>query len=126
MPPGARWESIDGDWALLHTTSRVNLDSVQVDGKAYELEMRVRPSIQDMDPEELKEKFQKMRSALLESAQGNQQFMGIRNYMMRWKNINELITFTSALLQISNEEKYAILAEDSIAKRTEMMERSFL
>ena len=88
--------------------------------------MRVRPSIQDMDPEELKEKFQKMRSALLESAQGNQQFMGIRNYMMRWKNINELITFTSALLQISNEEKYAILAEDSIAKRTEMMERSFL
>ena len=44
-------ESIDGDWALLHTTSRVNLDSVQVDGKAYELEMRVRPSIQDMDPE---------------------------------------------------------------------------
>ena len=47
--------------------------------------------------------------------------------MMRWKNINELITFTSALLQISNEEKYAILAEDSIAnERTEMMERSFL
>lgn len=87
--------------------------------------MRVRPSIQDMDPEELKEKFQKMRSALLESAQGNQQFMGIRNYMMRWKNINELITFTSALLQISNEEKYAILAEDSIAKRTEMMEEAF-
>lgn len=41
--------------------------------------MRVRPSIQDMDPEELKEKFQKMRSALLESAQGNQQFMGIRH-----------------------------------------------
>ena len=118
-------ESIDGDWALLHTTSRVNLDSVQVDGKAYELEMRVRPSIQDMDPEELKEKFQKMRSALLESAQGIQQFMGIRNYMMRWKNINELITFTSALLQISNEEKYAILAEDSITKRTEMMEEAF-
>lgn len=118
-------ESIDGEWALIHTSSRVSLDSVRVNGRIFELEMRVRPDIEDIDPEELKGRFQKMRSALLNSLQENQQQMGMRNYVMRWRNMNELITFTSALLQITVEEKYAILEEDSVAKRTEMIEKAF-
>lgn len=85
-------ESIDNQWALVHTTNRVNLDSIQVDGKSFRLEMRMRPDLNDLDPDEKEERFQKMRSALL---------------------------------QISNEEKYAILEEDSVAKRTELMEKAF-
>ena len=118
-------ESIDGEWALIHTTTRVSLDSVRVSGKIFELEMRVRPDIEDIDPEELKGRFQKMRSAMLNSMQENQQQMGMRNYIMRWRNMNELITFTSGLLQVSVSEKYAILEEDSVAKRTEMIEKAF-
>ena len=85
-------ESIDNQWALVHTTNRVNLDSIQVDGKSFRLEMRMRPDLNDLDPDEKEERFQKMRSAML---------------------------------QISNEEKYAILEEDSVAKRTELMEKAF-
>lgn len=85
-------ESIDNQWALVHTTNRVNLDSIQVEGKSFRLEMRMRPDLNDLDPDEKEERFQKMRSALL---------------------------------QISNEEKYAILEEDSVAKRTELMEKAF-
>ncbi|MGI6006505.1 MAG: endopeptidase La [Ruminococcus sp.] len=118
-------ESIEGEWALLRTTSRVNLDSIEVDGNTFRMEMRVRPDIEDMDPEEIRKHFQKMRTAMLQSLHGMQQIMGARNYIMRWKNMNELVSFTSSMLQISNEEKYAILAEDSVAKRTEMMEKAF-
>ncbi len=85
-------ESIDNQWALVHTTNRVNLDSIQVEGKSFRLEMRMRPDLNDLDPDEKEERFQKMRSAML---------------------------------QISNEEKYAILEEDSVAKRTELMEKAF-
>lgn len=85
-------ESIDNQWALVHTTNRVNLDSIQVEGKSFHLEMRMRPDLNDLDPDEKEERFQKMRSAML---------------------------------QISNEEKYAILEEDSVAKRTELMEKAF-
>lgn len=85
-------ESIDNQWALVHTTNRVNLDSIQVEGKSFRLEMRMRPDLNDLDPDEKEERFQKMRSALL---------------------------------QISNEEKYAILEEDSVARRTELMEKAF-
>ena len=84
-------ESIENQWALVHTTNRVNLDSIQVEGKSFRLEMRMRPDLNDLDPDEKEERFQKMRSALL---------------------------------QISNEEKYAILEEDSVAKRTELMEKA--
>ena len=118
-------ESIDGEWALIHTTGRVNLDSISIEENTFHMEMRSRQDIEDMDPEELKEHFQKMRTALLEASSSDQGVMGARNYIMRWKNINELVSFTSAMLQISNEEKYAILEEDSVAKRTELMEKAF-
>lgn len=66
-----------------------------------------------------------MRSDMLEALEGTQWLMGARNYVMRWNNMNELVSLTSAMLQISSDEKYAILAEDSVAKRTERMERLF-
>ena len=118
-------ESIENQWALVHTTNRVNLDSIQVEGKSFRLEMRMRPDLNDLDPDEKEERFQKMRSAMLQTFQGTQWMQGDRSYMQRWKNMNEIVTFTSALLQISNEEKYAILEEDSVAKRTELMEKAF-
>ena len=118
-------ESIDNQWALVHTTNRVNLDSIQVEGKSFRLEMRMRPDLNDLDPDEKEERFQKMRSAMLQTFQGTQWMQGDRSYMLRWKNMNEIVTFTSALLQISNEEKYAILEEDSVARRTELMEKAF-
>ena len=118
-------ESIDNQWALVHTTNRVNLDSIQVTGKSFRLEMRMRPDIDDLDPDEKKERFQKMRAAMLQTFQGSQWMEGTRSQMLRWKNMNEIVTFTSPILRISNEEKYEILKEDSTAKRTELMEKAF-
>ena len=118
-------ESIDNQWALVHTTNRVNLDSIQVTGKSFRLEMRMRPDIDDLDPDEKEERFQKMRAAMLQTFQGSQWMEGTRSQMLRWKNMNEIVTFTSPMLRISNEEKYEILKEDSTAKRTELMEKAF-
>ena len=111
-------ESIDNEWALVHTTNRVNLDSIQIEGKNFRLEMRMRPDIDDLDPDERKERFQRMRSAMLQTLQGSQWMEGARSHMLRWKNMNEILSFTSAFLHISNEEKFAILREDSVARRS--------
>ena len=118
-------ESIDSQWALVHTTNRVNLDSIQIEGKKFHLEMRMRPDLDDLDPDEKQERFQNMRAAMLQAFQGSQWMQGDRSYMLRWKNMNEIVTFTSALLKIDDEEKFEILKEDSIAKRTELMEKAF-
>ena len=91
-------ESIDSQWALVHTTNRVNLDSIQIEGKKFHLEMRMRPDLDDLDPDEKQERFQNMRAAMLQAFQGSQWMQGDRSYMLRWKNMNEIVTFTSALL----------------------------
>ena len=118
-------ENVENEWALIRTTSRVDLDGIQSDGKHFQVQLRTRPELNDLDLEEQQERFQKMRSAMLDALEGTQWLMGARNYIMRWSNMNELITFTSAMLQISNEEKFAILAEDSVARRAEKMEKAF-
>ena len=118
-------ESIDNQWGLVHTTNRVNLDSVQVEGKSFHVEMRLRPDIEDLDPDERKERFQRMRAEMLKTLKGTRWMQGEGSYMLRWKNMNEIITFTSGILRFSDEEKYAILQEDSVAKRTELMEKAF-
>ena len=118
-------ESIDNQWGLVHTTNRVNLDSVQVEGKSFHVEMRLRPDIEDLDPDERKERFQRMRAEMLKTLKGTRWMQGEGSYMLRWKNMNEIITFTSGILRFSDEEKYAILQEDSVTKRTELMEKAF-
>ena len=126
--PIAVWgeiESIDGDWALVHTTGRVNVLSVEKEGEQFQAELSVRPDIEDANEEDLKERFRKMRSALVRVLQGSSLMPSLRNYVMRWKNMNEMIAFTSSVLQASNEEKYAILEEDSVEKRAQMMEEMF-
>ena len=70
---------ISGRW--VHTTNRVNLDSIQVEGKSFRLEMRMRPDLNDLDPDEKEERFQKMRSAMLQTFQGTQWMQGDRSYM---------------------------------------------
>ena len=118
-------ERVEDEWALVRTTSRVDLDAIQSDGKHFQVQLRTRPELNDLDLEEQQERFQKMREAMLDALEGTQWLMGARNYIMRWSNMNELIAFTSSMLQISNEEKFAILAEDSVARRAEKMEKAF-
>ena len=118
-------ESIGDGWALIRTLGRVSLDSVSVNNGTFNAEIRSRSDIEDMDPALIDEKFQSMRSALLKTFKDTEWLPGSRNTIMRWTNINELVTFSSTLLQISNEDKYAILEEDSLRCRVEMMEKAF-
>ena len=118
-------ESIGDGWALIRTLGRVSLDSVSVNNGTFNVEIRSRSDIEDMDPALIDEKFQSMRSALLKTFKDTEWLPGSRNTIMRWTNINELVTFSSTLLQISNEDKYAILEEDSLRCRVAMMEKAF-
>lgn len=118
-------ESIGDGWALIRTLGRVSLDSVSVNNGTFNAEVRSRSDIEDMDPALIDEKFQSMRSALLKTFKDTEWLPGSRNTIMRWTNINELVTFSSTLLQISNEDKYAILEEDSLRCRVGMMEKAF-
>ncbi len=119
-------EEADHDgWVLLTTTGRVNVSDIEIDDKGQiSVEAVLRPDVEDISEEEKKDRFEKMRSALVQVLQGTQLTIG-SNLSLKWNNMNELVSLTSGLLHLTNEEKYRIIEEDSQMKRTGMMEKAF-
>ncbi len=115
----------ENGFATVQTQHRVNIDEVWIDPDGtIGLSISKRPEINDLDPEEEKEKFRNLIAEMRKFSEG-----------FRWKDtadffIDQIDTVgmaacvMSPMLQISNEERYAILAEDSRAKRTEAIEKT--
>ena len=65
----------------------------------------------------------KMKSELTNFIKDNQWSFMVRAYIMQWKSLSEVICAISSWLPNSEEEKYALLKEDSKKKRTEKIEK---
>ena len=112
-------------YVVVRTGSRVNVDNVSVsDSKEIRVTISPRPDIGDMTAAEQKEHLEQLMAALTEFV--NQQDWGqvVSNYMLQWTSISEIAAALSGRLRITSMEKYDILAEDSIAKRTDLMEKA--
>ena len=108
---------------IVNTQERINVTSVTVKGKfKMELAISKRQDVQDLDPEVELEKLTKMKKALLEFVDGFQWGAIARGYIGRLGSIGEMTSALSIWFTNTNEEKYAVLAEDHTARRTELME----
>ena len=112
-------------YVAVRTQGRVNLDSVTID-ENHEIRVTVsgRPDIGDMSAAQQKEHLDQVQEALLSFVSEQEWGSMVRNYMMQWKSVAEIAGALSGRLSISSAEKYDILAEDSIAKRTDLMEKA--
>lgn len=89
----------------------------------YEIEINLREEVDDISIEEETSKLMKMKSELTNFIKGNQWSFMVRAYIMQWKSLSEVICAISSWLPNSEEEKYALLKEDSKKKRTEKIEK---
>lgn len=89
----------------------------------YEIEINLREEVDDISIEEETSKLIKMKSELTNFIKDNQWSFMVRAYIMQWKSLNEVICAISSWLPNSEEEKYALLKEDSKKKRTEKIEK---
>ena len=113
------------DHVVLFLESRVNIHQVTVDeGQGILATFSGRPDVGDMSASDQKEHLQKLQEALLEFVSEQEWGAVMRGYITQWKSIGEIAVALSGRLRISNSERYDILAEDSIAARTELMERA--
>ncbi len=119
-------ESIDDEGNIgIRTQERMDIESIRVRQGELSVKAHVRPTIEDIDEKELSKRFQDMRGTMIQYIQGTQWGMMARSYVMHWKSMGEMVVALSQQLMITNEERYDILAEDSLAKRTELMEKAF-
>ncbi|MCD8346435.1 MAG: endopeptidase La [Lachnospiraceae bacterium] len=121
-------EAVDKEGNVkIKTGSRVNLDSIDAMDGTIEVTLSKRQDVEDMTPEEAAKHFDNARAAFVQSIQStqNMQFSLLaRNYIQQWDSLGEMTATLSYQLTISNEEKYQILAADTLSERTERMEQA--
>ena len=118
-------ESIGDEGAVeIHAISRVDLKILEIGEKEVALEQEERPEIQDITDEELASRFAVLKTAYLKFLLDPQWGQLAQHLMGQWETLSDMISMISIRLPIPAEEKYAILACDSLKERTELMEKA--
>lgn len=114
----------EGDTVHIRTLDRMDFSMVEIENGQINAAAALRPEIQDMSEEEEKEEFGKLRTALLKFVQGYQWGLWARSFILQRKNMNDLVCALSDYLNLSPDDKYAILAADSRRERYELITRA--
>ena len=112
----------DDDSVQIRTLERVDLSDVEVENGQILAEASIRAEVDDYTAEEEKAQFLRLRAALLKFVQGYQWGMWARSFILHRKNMYDLGSALSEYLNISPEEKYAIVETDSRRERCTLIE----
>ena len=107
----------------IRTTNRVNLDMVGI-GYDHSISLTIsrRSDVMDLNERDAEERLsgiKDMMREMLRSFEWNGPVDGIMEHI---STIGQAAVMVSPWIKQTNEERYAILAEDSVAKRTQMLE----
>lgn len=109
----------DEGGANLEAFNRINVE--YIDFETQNVVGVQRPEIDDLDPQSANTMLINLRDELLNYVTKFQWGLMARGYVLAWKNMNELMVGLSPFMNITPEEKYAVLAEDSTKARAELI-----
>ena len=113
-----------GGYLVIRTHGRVHFDEITVySDHTIELSVSRKPDIEDLDPAYEEDRLLKLKNVVIEYTSQFQWGVLTQAYAEQWTNIGEIASIMSPWLNISNEERYALLAEDSRKARSEAMEK---
>ena len=107
----------DEDAVSVRTLNRVDLSDLEITDSRITVSASIRPDTEDMTEEEAKQQFAELRAALLRFVQGYQWGLWARSFILQRKNINDLACALADYLNLTADEKYGILAADSLRGR---------
>ncbi len=121
----AKVENIsEEDVIQIRTIDRVEIISPVIEDGEVRAAFAVRPSIEDLSAREQQEIFSEVRTSLLRFVQGYQWGLWARGFILQRKNIYDLASSLSEYLNLSVQEKYDILAADSVRTRYSLIEKA--
>ena len=121
----ARVESVsDEDVIQIRTIDRVEILSPVIEDGEVRAAFAVRPSVGDLSEKEQQKIFADVRTSLLRFVQNYQWGIWARGFILQRKSIYDLVSSLSEYLNLSVDEKYAILAEDSVRARYALIEKA--
>ncbi len=113
----------DGGEVSINAVKRVDVADIETDETGITMFSANNRAVEDdLTAEEKDERFEKIKNAFLKFFASSQWGMLARGYMMQWKTIEDMVSAMSPRLPILNEEKYAIMAADSVKERYALIE----
>lgn len=109
----------DEGGANLEAFNRINVEYIDFD--TQNVIGVQRPEIDDLDPNDANAILVGLRDELLSYVTKFQWGLMARGYVLAWKNMNEVMVGLSPFMNITPEEKYAVLSEDSTKARAELI-----
>ena len=109
----------DESGANLEAFNRINVEYIDFD--TQNVIGVQRPEIDDLDPNDANAMLVGLRDELLSYVTKFQWGLMARGYVLAWKNMNEVMVGLSPFMNITPEEKYAVLSEDSTKARAELI-----
>lgn len=118
-------ENIDEEGNVsIGVKERVQLSDLEITDQGISVAAAIVSDVEDVNEEDLKSRFEKLRNELLGFAQNFQWGLWARAYIMHWKTMEEIVCALSGYINLSNEDKYAILETNSQNERTELIEKA--
>ena len=114
----------DEGWFAVRTRGRVNLGEVHIlPDRTVEVYASRRAETDQPDPKAAAEKLAGLRKALEDFSRDTQWEGAYRAWMNQFSSVNEIAAACSPWMNITQEERYAALAEDSASRRMDMLEK---
>lgn len=112
-------------YVVIRTHYRVNLEIISISrDHSIDLTLTRRNETEDLNEAVESVKLKNLVKEIRAFASGFQWADMAEEYLSQLNSVGEAAAGLSPWLNLSNEEYYAILAEDSVAKRTEMLEKA--
>jgi len=121
---GVITEVNSGGYIVIRTGYRVDIESVGVTPQhRIDLIVSRRPDVDDLDSDGEARRFDAVKTELRKASVNYQWDAAIRSYVEQWSSLEEIALAMAPWARSSNEERYGILAEDSLTGRAELLEK---
>ena len=109
----------DEDNFRVQALGRVHISEVHQEDGELKADITPLEDVEDISPEEEKERFAQIKKELMDFAKGFQWGIWVRSMIYHWSSLEEAICALSGYLNFSWEEKYALLEISSRRERSD-------
>ena len=124
---GAISEVNANGYVCVDIQNRVNIEEVAVlRDRSFSMTVSRRADLDDLDPADAARRLTGVKDRILSFARGKQWEGMLRGFAAHWDSLWTVAAAMSPWLSAPSEERYALLAEDSLSARFDALERMLL
>ena len=121
----AHVESIDSEAIMtVRVDSRVQVLEVREENGTTAATITPLEDVEDITEEEKKQRFERIQESYLGFISGFPWGVWVKNIVLHWENLEDMVCATSGYLALTAEEKLELMRENSVRARMDRMEQA--